>query len=204
MAFAYKVGDQWIEISGPFTIGEGENALQYPADWPFRASEDERDAAGIFEIVEPESPPANVRTLGSELAGEDAPERVWVTEAFDLDDLRADMANRANQDAGAFRRRFITDIPGQQATYLAKEVEAKAWAPGADDAGFPYLATEAAETGRTIAEIVALVLATATVWRALDAKIEGKRRGAAVAIAAAETADEIIAAAAVNWDALLA
>jgi hypothetical protein len=121
-----------------------------------------------------------------------------------LASLRAAAVAEVNQGAGAFRQRFITDIPGQQATYLGKEQEALAWTEGANPDDFPYLANEAAATGQEIGDVVALILATATTWRALDAKVEGKRRGAAVAIAAAETEEDVNTAKAVDWDALLA
>lgn len=204
MAFAYRTADGWAEIEGPFTLGEGEGALQYPGDWPWRATPDERAEAGIFEIVETDRPPASLRTVGSTLIGDEVPERAWVTTPYNLDQLRAQMLERVNAEAGEFRRRFITDIPGQQATYLAKEQEAAAWTPSSDPAGFPYLVNEAAATGVSVADIAALVLQTASAWRALDPKIEGRRRGAAVAIAAAADAEAIMAAAAVNWESLLA
>lgn len=124
--------------------------------------------------------------------------------AHRLATMRAAAVAEVNQGAGAFRQRFITDIPGQQATYLGKEQEALAWTEQSDPAAFPYLFNEATESGVAMADIVTLVLATAAQWRALDAKIEGKRRGAAVAIAAAATAAEITEAAQVDWEALLA
>lgn len=204
MAYAYQAGGSWLEIFGAFTIGEGDAAIQYPADWPALATE-EREAAGVAEIAEADPPPAWMTVIGRELvdvAG--IPTRRWITQAIDIETFRARQLAAMNVSAGAFRARFITDIPGQQATYLAKEAEAKAWAEGADPADFPYLAHEAAASGKTIAEIVALVLATADAWRAMDPKIEGRRRGACVAIAAAETPEDIILAATVDWGAALA
>ena len=124
--------------------------------------------------------------------------------ADDLGPLKAAVTSQVNGAAGEFRKRFITDIPGQDATYLAKEVEAKAWTADADATLFPYLSCEAEATGQPIADVAALVLATAEQWRALDPRIEGQRRGATVAISAATNMAAIVMAANVDWDALLA
>ncbi len=121
---------------------------------------------------------------------------------IDLTDLRAEAVARVNAEAGVFRRRFITDIPGQIGTYLTKEAEAKAYAAdqGAD---CPYLESEATGTNRPIGDVATDVSQTAARWRKLDAAIEGARRGAVVAIQGALTADRISAVGSVDWEALL-
>lgn len=201
MAFARKIEGEWVEIFGGFTDAEG---VQHPLGWCDSASPEQLAAVGAAEIEEPGPAPSEVQVIGMALSGTTSPVRVWTTVPFDLADLRSTQIARVNEGAGAFRRRFITDVSGQQATYLDKEVEAKAWALGADAADFPYLAAEADASGVPIADIAALVLATAATWRALNAKIEGRRRGAIVAIEdEGATAEAIIAAAAIDWDALL-
>ena len=124
--------------------------------------------------------------------------------ADDLGPLKTAVIAQVNTGAGDFRKQFITDIPGQQATYLAKETEARAWTSGADATAFPYLSGEASATGSTLDAVAALVLATAEQWRALDPKIEGRRRGATVAIDAATNIAAIVAGASVDWAGLLA
>jgi hypothetical protein len=132
------------------------------------------------------------------------PYAAFVAIPDDLSPLKSAVISLVNVAAGDFRKRYITDIPGQQDTYIAKEAEARAWTSGADTSQFPYLACEAAATNMTVDAVAALVLATAEAWRALDPKIEGRRRGATVAIDAATNIAEIVQAANVDWTALVA
>ena len=122
----------------------------------------------------------------------------------DLEPIREGLIGFVNHDAGQFRLRFITDVPGQGESYITKEEEAKAWTAGADPSAFPFLAAEAMYTATPIADVVSLVLATAAGWRALAAKIEGRRRGAMVELAAATNVAAMVRASAVDWAALLA
>ncbi|WP_242183066.1 hypothetical protein [Sphingomonas sp. CARO-RG-8B-R24-01] len=123
---------------------------------------------------------------------------------LNLEPIREGLIGMVNNDAGQFRLRFITDVAGQQATYLSKEEEAKAWTPQANLSDFPFLAAEAEYTGMAIADIVTLVLATAAAWRGLAAKIEGRRRGAMVELAAAANVAALVRAATVDWASLVA
>lgn len=202
MAWARKEAGQWVELFGAIVTGAGDAAITRPPGWLEAATPEDLAAAGIFVIAEAGPAPTDAQVIGTAITGGDSPVRVWTTVPFDLAALRAQMINKVNGEAGAFRRRFITDISGQQATYLAKEAEALAWTAEGDPADFPYLAAEAGATGQVIGEIAALVLATAALWRGLDPQIEGLRRGAIVAIGAAANAAAIGAAAAIDWDAL--
>ena len=123
---------------------------------------------------------------------------------LDLEPIREGLIGLVNHNAGQFRLRFITDVPGQGESYLTKEEEAKAWTADADPAGFPFLMAEAQYTSMAIADIAALVLATAAAWRALAAKIEGRRRGAMVELAAATNIAAMVRASTVDWAALAA
>ena len=109
-------------------------------------------------------------------------------------------------EAGAFRTRFITDVPGQQQTYAEKETEARAWS--ADPGGsYPFLAAEAAARGIAIADVAAEVIATADAWRGLGALIEATRIAGKRAVTAAKVAGDwaaMDAAAQIDWEALLA
>jgi hypothetical protein len=118
--------------------------------------------------------------------------------------LDAALHARIDAEAGAFRQRFITDIPGQQMTYLAKEAEARALLAGADPAGAPMIVGGAAARGIEPAEHAAVVIARADAWRALGAKIEIAREAAKAAVSASTTAEGKRAAAVVDWEALLA
>lgn len=118
-----------------------------------------------------------------------------------LEDHRKNAINAINQTAGSVRAKYMTVIPGQEATYLMKEAEVKAYladpTPVATD--YPMLKAEADACGMTLAEVATLVSTTAAAWKPLAAQIEGLRRGAIVAIEAATTAAEIDTAADVTW-----
>lgn len=116
----------------------------------------------------------------------------------------ADAYYGAMVDAGAgwFRTLFITDVPGQEMTYVRKEKEGRDFL--ADGPGpWPMLSAEAAATGQEIAQLAATVVAQADQIIALGALIEGKRMGAKKAVRAATTEADKRAAAVVNWAALL-
>jgi len=124
--------------------------------------------------------------------------------AVALDRAKIDPAlqRQIDEAAGAFRQHFITDVPGQELTYLRKEAEARDQTSGG--AGpWPMLEAEAAATNKTLAELAAEVVARADAWVALGAKIEAARQGAKQAVAASETEDGKRSAAAVDWAALL-
>jgi hypothetical protein len=44
-----------LAIDTAFTVGEGDNAIQYPSNWLRLASPEERAALGITEVADPES-----------------------------------------------------------------------------------------------------------------------------------------------------
>lgn len=121
----------------------------------------------------------------------------------ELDAREARLHAQIDREAGVFRKRFITDVPGQQQTYAEKEREARAWTADADPADFPFLAAEAAARDVSIADVAALVIATADAWRLLGAAIEGARMGSKAAVTAAKTAGDwgaMADAAQINWE----
>ncbi|MEM9085296.1 MAG: hypothetical protein AAGB23_05185 [Pseudomonadota bacterium] len=122
----------------------------------------------------------------------------------DFTDLDTALLAKIDKEAGEFRSQFITSIPGQETTYILKEGEALAWDDATSDpADFPYLREEAAAKGISIGQLVGIVLATATAWRALNPKIEANRTAAKDAVLAATTIADKHAAAQVNWAGLL-
>lgn len=163
-------------------------------------------------LVQPADAPAvsagEVAELdGVEFSG-DAWRQKWVIRNRTSDEFAAyerDLHLQIDAAAGAFRTRFITDVPGQQQTYAEKEAEARAWTSEADPADFPFLTAEAAARGVPIADVVALVIGTANAWRVLGAAIEGTRMGAKAGVTAARQANDWAAmemAATVDWEAL--
>ena len=144
--------------------------------------------------------------LAEDLAPLPHPYFTWDGAALveDFTALNASLLSRIDREAGAFRTRFITAIPGQETTYRLKEDEARAWEEGVSDpADFPYLREEAAAKGVAISDVAALVLGIAAQWRVLNPKIEGARTAAKDAVLAATTVAAKEAAATVDWDALL-
>ena len=123
--------------------------------------------------------------------------------------LDADLLARIDADAGVFRARFITSIPGQTATYLAKEDEARRWLSAIaagdtpDPQAFPFLAATADGRALEIADAAELIVATADSWRNLGAAIEGRRERAKREVREATTCEAKREAAAVDWEALL-
>jgi hypothetical protein len=121
-----------------------------------------------------------------------------------LAELDVHLEGRIDAEAGTFRLQFITDVPGQQATYLDKEQQARACL--ADPLGGPYprIEREAARLGITAAAAAAAIVQTADTWRALDTLIDDRRLEAKEAVRAAATIEDKQAAAVVDWSALSA
>lgn len=50
----FMLNDKPLALDTPFTVGEGDEAIQYPANWLRLASADEKAAIGITELNDPE------------------------------------------------------------------------------------------------------------------------------------------------------
>ena len=99
----------------------------------------------------------------------------------DLAPYRREAIARINGAAGQTRLEFITDIPGQQMLYQAKEAEAAAYlvespAP-ADLSAYPLMAAEVGPglTALTPLDLAQTWLAMANQWRLVAAAIENVR-----------------------------
>jgi hypothetical protein len=121
---------------------------------------------------------------------------------IDLAPLRQHLKIRLDEQAETFRLRFITGGAGQAVTYLRKEAEARAWLAD-NGAATPMLSAEAAAIGVTVAALADEVVANADQWVAIGSAIEAARRSAKVAMNAAAHIAELVAAAQVDWEALL-
>lgn len=81
MSYAIKRDGSWIEITGAFRSGEGDDAIYHPAGWLEAVADQERAAVGVAAIVEPSPLADGLRIIGSRLldnAG--TPTRVYDTE----------------------------------------------------------------------------------------------------------------------------
>lgn len=103
-----------------------------------------------------------------------------------------------NETVGAKRLTYITDIPGQEMIYQAKEVEAKAYlalqAPPATLNDFPLMKKEVGITATTSQELAQIWLNMATIWRDAAADMEEARMRASYAIQTATTTAEVVTA----------
>ncbi|WP_411838565.1 hypothetical protein [Paracoccus sp. ME4] len=98
-----------------------------------------------------------------------------------------------NAAAGQIRRLYVTDIPGQEALYLMKEAEARAWVASADPdpMQFPLISAEVGITATTADEVAQVYLNLAGIYTAAAAQLETVRLGH---IALAEVAPTVEAA----------
>jgi hypothetical protein len=99
--------------------------------------------------------------------------------------------------AGEARRRYITDVPGQQAVYMTKLAEAEAYL-GAFVGGSPtasagpYIAAEATARGITAQAMAEIVVDLAEEWNGVvGPAIEAARMAGKVAVSAASTIEAI-------------
>lgn len=94
--------------------------------------------------------------------------RVWAAEQIDA-------------AAGRARARYLTTVPGQEATYTAKYAQAQAYiAAGypADTAPYAWIAQESLRTGLTHTQAADRIKATGDIWANLvGPAIEGLRIG---------------------------
>jgi hypothetical protein len=121
-----------------------------------------------------------------------------------LDPVRASLCNRIDAEAGAVRARFITVAPGQEMTYVFKANEAQSYvASDTDPTHYPFMRAEAAATDKTLDEVHASVLESTTLFIIIGARIEGARMAAKQAVNAADNANAMIAAATLDWAAVI-
>lgn len=83
-------------------------------------------------------------------------------------------------EAGIARKRYITDAPGQDAVYLEKCKQAKAYIENnsIDQSLYGYILAEADAIGATTISLAISVLAKASAWENVSMLIEARRIGA--------------------------
>ncbi|MCB0055520.1 MAG: hypothetical protein KDE45_00780, partial [Caldilineaceae bacterium] len=99
----------------------------------------------------------------------------------DVAACRAWAADQIDAAAGRARARYLTTVPGQEATYTAKYAQAQAYiAAGypASTTPYPWIAQEALRTGLTIKQTADRIKITGDVWaNVVGPAIEGLRIG---------------------------
>jgi hypothetical protein len=128
-----------------------------------------------------------------ELAARAAEEEAWNAGA--LDRAKADAAVAIDVAAGRTRQKYITTVPGQEATYLLKAQQADAFKAAGYAGPVPGLvAAEVTATGAAARQACDAILAERDLWAAIAAQVEAARRGGKVAAAAAATVKDVQAA----------
>lgn len=99
-----------------------------------------------------------------------------------------------NTSAGNARKKYITDIPGQESTYQFKLQEAQLYVETQNpiDINFPFLYAEASACKISISDLANSILQIWTMWKQIAADIEATRRGAMIEIDTATTVDEVM------------
>lgn len=126
------------------------------------------------------------------------------TVGFDPERLAAKLHADIDAIVGALRCRFITEVPGQQATYLRKEAKARDYLVSGDPADARSFTREAAARDLTLEAMAQAILAIADDWNPKADVLEDLRVSTKVLVSLGTTAAEMIAAAQVDWEALLA
>jgi hypothetical protein len=87
-------------------------------------------------------------------------------------------------EAGKARLRYITDVPGQQAIYTEKLVQAKDYLANtpADTSAHKYIGGEASARSINATQAATEIVAIASAWEDLSVAIESKRIEAKAAI----------------------
>ncbi|WP_018632153.1 hypothetical protein [Neomegalonema perideroedes] len=130
----------------------------------------------------------------------EAARRAGVPEAVvasgDLGAAKAAARARLIAHVAAARAALITNLPGQEMVYLAKEAEAEAWlaARDPDAADYPLLAAEVGTTAETPDQLAQIWLNKGALWREAVARLEALRLRRGAALDAARTPKDVEAA----------
>lgn len=113
-----------------------------------------------------------------------------------IEPLKAEARARLAAAIAAARTALITDLPGQEMIYLAKEAEARDWLSATDPdlADYTLLSAEVGITAPDADSLAQLWLNLGQLWRGAAAQLEALRMSILAAIDAAETPADIEAA----------
>lgn len=109
-----------------------------------------------------------------------------------LEALRANALLLIDEAAGAARTRYITSVPGQEGTYIAKALEAEVWLRDTTQPAGAFLQAEAVATATDLLTCATQIMATRQVWLTqLGPAIELERRRAKLAVQASATRRDV-------------
>lgn len=133
-----------------------------------------RDGAAALKPARP-GPWAVFDFAAGEWTDPRSPEQVLA----DLQAAQAEAVAKVNAAVGQVRRRFVTDIPGQDMLYLRKEAEAARWIsdPEPDLADYPLIAAEIGITAEDGDQMAQIWINMADLWAGIAAQLETLRLG---------------------------
>jgi len=113
--------------------------------------------------------------------------------AAQLESVRVAAIARINAEVGRVREKYITDLPGQDAIYQAKEAEAARYLAEAPETldGYPFMAAEVGILAPTAADVAAIWIGMGAHWRTVAAAMEGLRMAATNAVNASDSPAEV-------------
>lgn len=143
-----------------------------------------------------EYPPCPGNTFvwtGTEWADPRTEQEILDQEQEELTRAKAQAIVLVNDYSGEVRRKFVTDIPGQEALYLLKEREARDWlsAEGPNLTDYPLIAAEVGITGETPDQVAQVYLNLGAIFLQAAAALEQVRLSKIAAIEAAQTSEDI-------------
>lgn len=121
-------------------------------------------------------------------------QEIATVEAEALNNRKANTVNAENMKAGESRKKYLTEIPGQQMIYLRKEQEAKDWLTGIIDKtaeNFPFIFNEVGLTGDTPDQVAQVFLNSSYMWIQLALVMEKDRLLKIQSIKDANTDEEL-------------
>jgi len=137
-----------------------------------------------------------------------APEPVQ-TRQPDIEEIRKQFKDQVSVDAGKLRAAIMTNVPGQEITYLMKLDDARRYlavqavSGSIDPSQYPWIYYEALHTSQSMDSVVQLVTYLFQAWTMMGSQIEGIRRGAIEELNTAATIDELRAImASIQWPAI--
>ena len=147
---------------------------------------------------------AAIQELPAGLAALVVPRAAIEGETINLDVIKADQSRNVDLQAGAVRSLYYTNVPGQSQIYEKKEAEARSYSKGASPADFPFMSAEASLRGVPVDEVQAEIMAQVNLLTPLAAAVESHRVVAKRNVATATNIKEIVEAATIDWNHLLA
>lgn len=113
--------------------------------------------------------------------------------AAQLADAKTSALAQITRLRGQARLAYITDIPGQEAIYIAKLEEARAYlsATDPDIADYPLIGSEVGVTAPTAYEVAQVFANLNTLWVQVAAAIDGACFAAEASVQAATTAEDV-------------